>query len=99
MQKLYTYFIHSPPHFHSQNHLFFLQSDKSTNKTRVRAHNNSLLRMYWRSHLFVLLLSFDYTEMPSPHRSSAEPSLSQRRKLGKSMPNLRQLVESKRTPQ
>ncbi len=99
MQKLYTYFIHSPPHFHSRNHLFFLQSDKSTNKTRVRAHNNSLLHMYWRSSLIVLKQSFDSTEIPSPHRSSAEPSPSKRRRLVIETASLRQLVESKRTPQ
>ena len=42
---------------------------------------------------------FDSTEMPSPQRYYAEPSLSQCRALADSMPNLRQLVESPKTLQ
>ena len=49
--------------------------------------------------LFSLAFSFDFTETPSPQRYHAEPSPSRRRRLAKSMPSLRQLVESKGTLQ
>jgi len=39
--------------------------------------------------------SFAFTEAPSPQRKYSEPSLSQRRALGKSMTSPRQLVEFK----
>ena len=58
-----------------------------------------LLRLYFRSPSIVLKLSLGFTEKLSPQRLHGEPSPSQRRRLGKSMTNLRQLVESKGTLQ
>ena len=43
----------------------------------------------------LLHFSFDFTEAPSPQQKYGEPSPSQRRRLGKSMTSLRQLVKSK----
>ena len=43
----------------------------------------------------ILNFSFDFTELPSPQLWYGEPSPSQRRRLAKSMTNLRQLVEFK----
>ena len=57
------------------------------------------LWLYWLSLLIVLNLSFDFTETPSPQRNYSEPSLSQRRRLAKSITSPRQLVESKGTLQ
>ena len=54
-----------------------------------------LLRLYCHSPLLVLNHFFDFTELSSPQRNYGEPSPSQRRRLAKSMTNLRQLVESK----
>ena len=49
--------------------------------------------------LIELVLSFDFTKMPSPQRFYSEPSLSQRRALAVSMTSPRQLVESKESVQ
>ena len=46
-------------------------------------------------HLNEVVVSFDFTELSRAQRNYSEGSLSQRRRLGKSMANLRQLVESK----
>ena len=46
-----------------------------------------------------LVLSFDFTKMPSPQRFYSEPSLSQRRALAVSMTSPRQLVKSKESVQ
>jgi hypothetical protein len=49
--------------------------------------------------MIVLNFFFDSTETPSPQRLHGEPSPSQRRRFAKTMPSLRQLVESKGTLQ
>ena len=46
-------------------------------------------------HLNEVVVSFDFTELSRVQRNYSEGSLSQRRRLGKSMANLRQLVEFK----
>ena len=46
-------------------------------------------------HLNEVVVSFDFTETSRVQRNYSEGSLSQRRRLGKSMANLRQLVEFK----
>ncbi|MBQ2200281.1 MAG: hypothetical protein II415_08285, partial [Bacteroidaceae bacterium] len=55
------------------------------------------LLLSWNSSspLMELVLSFDFTKMPSPQRFYSEPSLSQRRALVVSMTSPRQLVKSK----
>ena len=57
----------------------------------------ALLRLHCLIPLIGLRRVKGLTEMPSPHRCSGEPSLSQRRRLDDSMPSLRQLVELKGT--
>ena len=56
---------------------------------------DSFLWFYKLSPLLILNFFFDFTESSSPQRKYGEPSPSQRRRLAKSMTNLRQLVEFK----
>ena len=56
---------------------------------------DSFLWFYKLSPLLILNFFFDFTEPSSPQRLHGEPSPSQRRRLAKSMTNLRQLVKFK----
>ena len=58
-----------------------------------------LLSLNWFSPFIEIVLSFDFTKMPSPQRFYSEPSLSQRRALVVSMTSPRQLVKSKESVQ
>ena len=53
------------------------------------------LWLYGINPLIVLNQSFGFTESPSPQQNYSEPSLSQRRRLAKSITSPRQLVEFK----